>query len=188
MLGSPKRVLSRFFRSEGGAYQIEFALVFPVLILLSLGLLEFSLLAFDYQRAAEAARRGVRFAIIGDNIANTAQFLEPNPPIITCTSTGGVVSCDNASPGVNADARFQEMLNFMRGTYPELQEENIRVTYESADVGGAEQAGGIIPLVTVELVGLRHEFVTTHVIGLNYIDLPDFRTSVLGSGRNVNAV
>lgn len=177
----------KFLRGEDGAFQIEFALTFPVLILLSLGLLEFSLLAFDYQRAAEASRRGVRFVIIGNNIPNTARLLEENPPVISCTSSGGSVSCVNASPSTEADARFQAMLATMRAAFPAIGEENVRVTYESADVGGADQAGGIIPLVTIEIIGLQHEFVTAHIIGVETLTYPPFRTSVLGSGRTVNA-
>lgn len=180
--------LRRLVRNEDGAFQIEFALTFPVLILLSLGLLEFSLLAFDYQRAAEASRRAVRFVIIGNNIANTARLLEDPPPVIQCTSTGGTVSCDNASPSTTANERFQAMLANMQEVMPAIQEENVRVTYESADVGGPDQAGGIIPLVTIEIIGLQHEFVTGHIVGLKSLMFPPFTTSVLGSGRNVNAV
>lgn len=181
------RLANRLLRDEDGAFQIEFALTFPILILLSLGLLEFSLLAFDYQRAAEASRRGVRFVIIGNSIPNTARLLEANPPVITCTSSGGTVSCQNASPSLDANARFQAMLATMKQAFPPIQEENVRVTYESADVGGVDQAGGIIPLVTIELIGLKHEFVTAHVIGVKTLTYPPFRTSVLGSGRTVNA-
>lgn len=177
----------RLLREEEGAFQIEFALTMPILMLLSLGLLEFSLVAFDFQRAAEASRRAVRFVIIGNNIPNTARLLEDPPPIITCTSSGGTVSCQNASPSADADYRFQKMLAEMQEVLPAIKEENVRVTYESADVGGADQAGGIIPLVTIEIVGLQHEFLTGHVLGINSMTYPPFTTSVLGSGRTVNA-
>jgi len=182
----------KFFRRlalrEDGAFQIEFAFAFPVLLLLSLGLFEFSLVAFDYQRAAEASRRAVRFVIIGNNIANTARLLEDPPPVITCTSSGGVVSCDNASPSTNADANFQTMLASMQEIFPPIGESNVRVTYESADVGGPDQAGGIIPLVTIEVVGLQHKFATGSLIGVSTMEFPPFTTSVLGSGRTVNSV
>lgn len=187
MLRTSTMLFRRLLRDEDGAFQIEFALTMPILMLLSLGLLEFSLLAFDYQRASEASRRAVRFVIIGNNIPNTANLLQANPPIITCTSSGGVVSCQNASPSTDANARFQAMLASMQQVLPGIQEENVRITYESADVGGADQAGGIIPLVTIEIVGLRHQFLTGPVVGIDSVAFPPFRTSVLGSGRTVNA-
>lgn len=188
MLRISTRLLRRLLRREDGAFQIEFAFAFPVLLLLSLGLFEFSLVAFDYQRAAEASRRAVRFVIIGNGIANTANLLNDPPPVITCTSSGGTVSCTNASPAANADANFQAMLASMQDILPSIGESNVRVTYESTDVGGVDQAGGIIPLVTIEIVGLQHEFATGGLIGVSTMQFPPFTTSVLGSGRNVNAV
>lgn len=187
--------LMRFLREARGAYQIEFAITFPVLILLSVGLLEFSLIAFDYQRAAEAARRGVRYAIVNDSVPNTASLLNSPPSVIQCTSTGGTVSCTGGTPYddpdttgvVEANERFQAMLAEMQAIYPPIQEENLRLTYEATDIGDPDDAGGIIPLVTVEIVGVVHEFTTGGLIGVTTITLPDFKTSVLGSGRVVNA-
>ncbi len=63
----------------------------------------------------------------------------------------------------------------------------MRVTYESTDVGGEELIGGIIPLVTIEVINLEHTLVTGKIIGIETISYPTFKTSVLGSGRTVNA-
>ncbi len=180
------KTLVRLIRQEEGAFLTEFALVFPMLIFMSIGLLEFSLLAYDYQRATEATRRAVRFAIIGNDVANTANLLLGN--VIQCTSSGGVVSCTGGSPSEFADARFAEMLDSMQVAYPLILEEHLRITYESTDVGDADEAGGIIPLVTIEVLFLKHEFMLGPLIGLDYMYYPDFRTSVLGSGRTVNSV
>lgn len=187
-------ILNRFLRSTRGAFQIEFAITFPVLLVLSFGLLEFSLIAFDYQRASEASRRAVRHAIINDSIPNTASLLDGN--VIVCTSSGGTVACtgsaspadDPTTPEVEADVRFQALLATMQSAYPNIGEENVRITYESTDVGDPDEAGGILPLVTVEIFDLEYEFLMGALIGLSTINLPDFRTSVLGSGRIVNAV
>lgn len=179
------KILVRLIKQEKGAALVEFALVFPMLIFMSIGLLEFSLLAYDYQRATEATRRAVRFAIIGNNVANTANLLIGNK--IVCTSSGGVVSCTGGSPSEFADARFAEMLDSMQVAYPLILEKHLRITYESTNVGNAKEAGGIIPLVTIEVLFLKHEFMLGPLIGLDYIYYPDFRTSVLGSGRTVNA-
>ncbi len=186
MLGNPGKTFYRLVREEDGAFIIEFAIVFPALIILSVGLLEFSLLAYDFQRASESTRRAVRFAIIGNDIANTANLLDD--AIIRCDSEGGVVSCTGGSPHEFADERFQTMLDSMQVAYPLILEEHLRITYESTTVGDAGEAGGIIPLVTIEVRNLKHEFMLGPIVGLDFMYFPDFRTSILGSGRTVNAV
>lgn len=177
-------MLRRFTDDEDGAFIVEFGIAFPLLLALTFGLLEFSLVVFDYQRAAEATRRGVRLTIINPPIPNTAQLLEGK--VIKCTSTGGVVSCENGTPNLDADIRFQALLAEMQLIYPTLVEENLVVTYEGSNVGQAESAGGILPLVTLQLVNLRHDMMMGSMVGIAYIDFPDFKTSVLGPGNFVN--
>lgn len=175
-----------FIIREDGAYAIEFGITFPVLMLLSIGLLEFSLVAFDYQLLAEATRRGVRKTIIDDPIPNTASLLLGTT--ITCTSSGGVVSCAGATPSVDADARFQSLLAEMRKAYPSLDEENITLIYEGTDVGDAADAGGVLPLVTLKLNNVRHDMIVGPLIGIPYINMPAFTTTILGPGDLVNTV
>ena len=178
-------MLRRFIGDETGAFTIEFGITMPTLMLLSLGLMEFSLVGFDFQRASEASRRAVRLAVISSPVPNTANLLEGGT--IVCTSSGGTVSCDGGSPSTDADAQFQILVATMQEAYPAIQEEHLRLTYESTDVGDVDDVGGIIPLVTVEIIGLEHDFIVGHVIGVDSMTFPDFKTSVLGSGRTVNA-
>lgn len=177
----------RFLADEDGAYIVEFAITFPVLILLSFGLLEFSLVVFDYQRAAEATRAGVRHTIINEPIANIAGVTF-NDTIITCTNTTGTVVCVNGSPGTTADARFQSLLDEMQGIYPTLTAENIVVTYSGTDVGNDDENGGIFPLVTLQLTGVKHDMIVGHLIGIETIEFPAFTTTVLGPGNYTNVV
>lgn len=179
-------MLRRFTDDEDGAFIVEFGIAFPLLLTLTFGLLEFSLVVFDYQRAAEATRRGVRLTIIQPPIPNTAQLLEGK--VIQCTSTGGEVSCAPYSLNLDADIRFQALLAEMQEIYPTLVEENLVVTYEGSNVGAADSAGGILPLVTLQLINLRHNMMMGSVIGIPYIEFPDFKTSVLGPGNYVNVV
>jgi hypothetical protein len=174
----------RFLRDEDGAFIVEFAIAFPVLILLSFGLLEFSLVVFDYQRAAEATRRGIRTTILSYTIPNTATLLEGS--VITCTLANNVVSCTGGSPSEFAADQFNVLLTEMREVYPTLTEDNVIVTYEGTDVGAPEDAGGILPLVTLELQGVRHDMIVGQIIGIPFIEFPAFTTTVLGPGNAVN--
>lgn len=179
------RAARHFLRNEDGAFIVEFGIAFPILIMLSFGLLEFSLVVFDYQRAAEATRRGVRTTIIKPTIANTATLLNDN--VITCTSTNGTVVCGpDASASTNANTLFQELLAEMKEVYPTLTEENLVVIYEGTDVGSPEESGGVLPLVTLKLRNVRHDMIVGHIFGIPYIEFPAFTTTVLGPGNAVN--
>ena len=163
---------------------VEFGIAFPVLILLSFGLLEFSLVVFDYQRAAEATRAGVRHTILNDPIANTASIL--NGAVITCQKADEEVVCVGGSPDADADELFQALLEEMQGIYPTLVESNLIVTYEGTDVGEEDEFGGLFPLVTLQLSGVRHDMIVGHLIGIDYIEFPAFTTTVLGPGNYTN--
>lgn len=177
-------LLRRFLADEDGAFIVEFGIAFPVLILLSFGLMEFSLVVFDYQRAAEATRAGVRQTILYTPIANTATILEGS--VIKCYKTTENVQCEGGSPDAAADTHFQYLLDEMQGIYPTLRAENIIITYEGTDVGDADSSGGIFPLVTLELTGVKHDMIVGHLIGIETIEFPPFTTTVLGPGQFVN--
>jgi Flp pilus assembly protein TadG len=75
--GSPRR---RFLKSERGAELIEFALVFPTLLLVMLGICDFGFLFQRYEVVTNAAREGARVAILpgytdGDVQARVNQYL-----------------------------------------------------------------------------------------------------------------
>lgn len=177
----------RFLRDEEGSFIIEFGITFPVLILLSFGLLEFSLVVFDYQRAAEATRRGVRLAIIQEPVPNTTNLLHDTT--ITCEAgSDGVVTCDGGSPSDNADVRFAALVNIMRQVYPSIDYPNVVVIFEGTQVGDPDEAGGVFPMVTLSLRGVEHQMIVGHLIGIDSITFPAFTTTVLGNGKWVNTV
>jgi hypothetical protein len=181
---SPAALLRRFLADEDGAFIVEFGIAFPVLILLSFGLLEFSLVVFDYQRASEATRAGVRQTILYTPIANTGAILKGE--IITCYNATGTVQCDGGVPNDTADEHFGYLLETMKGIYPTLTAGNLIVSYEGTDVGDEDSSGGIFPLVTLQLQGVKHDMIVGHLIGVATIEFPPFTTTVLGPGQFVN--
>lgn len=58
------RRLSRLRSDERGAELIEFALVFPLLLLVVLGIIDFGFLFHRYQVVTNAAREGARVAVL----------------------------------------------------------------------------------------------------------------------------
>ena len=97
-----------------------------------------------------------------------------------------VVSCTGGSPSLYAADQFNILLGEMREVYPTLTESNVIITYEGTNIGAPDEAGGILPLVTLELEGVRHDMIVGHLIGIPYIEFPAFTTTVLGPGNAVN--
>lgn len=87
-------------RNEDGAAAVEFALILPVLLLVLIGIIEFSL-AFNAQLSLnQAAREGARYMAIHNNssaaataASNAAGRLAPASVNTTFSVTGGGTSC-----------------------------------------------------------------------------------------------
>jgi Flp pilus assembly protein TadG len=60
-------------RSEMGAELVEFALVFPLLLLVVLGIVDFGFLFQQYEVVTNAAREGARIAVLPDYSGADAQ-------------------------------------------------------------------------------------------------------------------
>ncbi|MFQ5534981.1 MAG: TadE/TadG family type IV pilus assembly protein [Sphingomonadales bacterium] len=175
----------KLLRARDGATAVEFAIIAPVVLLLSAGIMEFTILMFDYHRAGEAARRGARIAsfqtAIGrlDNLADGAT--------VTCSASGGGgVTCTNGP--VVVDQTFFTILAAMREIMPEIEGENLTVSYAPSGIGDITTPGGIKPRVTVELEGLEHDFILFGgFTGLpDSLLLPSFSTTVIGIGYSTS--
>jgi Flp pilus assembly protein TadG len=75
------RQLRRGWKSESGAELIEFALTFPILLLVVLGILEFGLMFREYEIVTNAAREGARLRVLpnydgDDATARVAQYID----------------------------------------------------------------------------------------------------------------
>jgi hypothetical protein len=87
--------LTRRLRSERGAELIEFALVFPVLLLVVLGIVDFGFLFQRMEVVTNAAREGARMAVL-------PSYTETDVRARVCAymQTGGVptTSCPTGNP------------------------------------------------------------------------------------------
>ena len=89
--GSRRR---RLWKSERGAELVEFALVFPTLLLVMLGIADFGFLFQRYEVVTNAAREGARVAILpgytdGDVTARVNQYITASGIPGTATTTVG---------------------------------------------------------------------------------------------------
>lgn len=141
-------------RAESGSALVSFALLMPALVAITVATIDFGLLLLDYHRAGEAARRIARIAAIRPPVADLSGFTAGS--VITCRASATGPSCDGAPLG--AAATMDEIVSAARDVLPRLEPENVEVTYREAGLGDASMPGGLLPVVTVRIVGLQHAY------------------------------
>lgn len=151
---SDNNFLKRLAGDEGGEALVGFAILMPILVLVCLSILEFSLVIFDFHRAGEATRRAARIAAISSPIIDPAN-LAPGG-VISCASSGGSISCSGVAAA--QPAVFDSLIASMQEILPLIGADNVLVEYSDVGLGDATTPGGVIPMVTVKLVNLEHTF------------------------------
>jgi Flp pilus assembly protein TadG len=159
--------LRALWRDTDGNTLVGFALLSPVLLSLTLGIVEFSLLAFDFHRANEATRR----------IARAAAMTAPLVSETTLTSNGTAQCSGAGCAGLDA------LTDGADDIFPDITVSNVQVTYSLTGIGDLATPGGVKPLITVTLTGLTHDLVMLGAFpGLpTSITFPSFSTSILGT-------
>jgi Flp pilus assembly protein TadG len=76
-------------RGSKGQAQVEFALTVVFIMLLILGSLEMIVLIYNYSVLADAAKEGVRYAVVHGTGVGTANCSGPGGGGITCTDATG---------------------------------------------------------------------------------------------------
>ncbi len=76
----------RFLRTEGGTQTIEFAFVFPCLILLFAGTTELGRLFYTYNSLAKATRAGARYL---SSVSNVSTSTAASKNVVLCGNPAG---------------------------------------------------------------------------------------------------
>ena len=173
------RRVRRLRRARSGATSVEFALLLPIILALSVGLVELGLIVFDYHRAGEAMRRAARMFEIGSALTSYASLPVECP---------GGSSCDGAR--INAVIEALKAGNFL----PEpdnFSAANLKVSYALSGLDEPEKPF-VTPVVTVSIVGIEHKFaVLTGLMNLLPADtgfpesftFPPFTTTRIAAGE-----
>jgi len=165
-------------RAESGETIVTFAVLLPVLVALSLAIVEFSLLLLDYNRASEATRRAARVAAMEAPIANLSTVATGD---VVCMSAGGSATCSGGA--LEATATFDDIVAAMQAVLPAIQPTNVQVVYSDSGIG-AVQSGGIKPFVSVNLVNLQRSFMFVHLFTPvpAQMTYPEFSTTQMVAG------
>lgn len=99
-----RRVAARLL-GERGAAAVEFALVAPVLILLLLGIMEFSKAFHDQASLSAAAREGARAMALGDTVAEARAAARDAAGGLTLTDAQIAVSPTSCTTGAAGENR-----------------------------------------------------------------------------------
>jgi Flp pilus assembly protein TadG len=89
-----RKFVKRFVRSESGTQLIEFAFVFPCLILLFAGVTELGRLFYTYTTLAKATRAGARYLSTVSSVSNSTTAAKN---LVRC---GDVTGCGTGHPAL----------------------------------------------------------------------------------------
>lgn len=165
---------------------LSFGLILPLLMALTVGIGEVVMIGFDYHRAGEATRQAARLATILPSVGNLTG-LSPAADVV-CREVGGSLGCGSA--GVEAPATFDAILADVQRLLPFVGPDQLEIRYSFSGLGDAATPGGILPAVTVQLVGIEHPFLMLDALpGIPpSFAFPPFTTSQLAGGyRSVGA-
>lgn len=198
-------ILTDFRTNNRGAVATEFALLFMILFVLTLGTIEFGLAVFEWARTEKALQRGARFAVVTDPVAdglrtlsgktsanmfgdgcrdsatgNIQPYCQYDPDPIICTSTG----CSGY--GFDATA-FNAIVARIREINPRIRATDVVIEYRSTELGFVGRPNGragefnLVPAVTVRVQNLVYPFYALDdLLGMPNVPMPEFATTLIG--------
>jgi hypothetical protein len=176
----------KFWHDRSGSVLIEYTIVFPLLVLTMLGTVDVANMLFQWAEANKAAYVGVRTAIVSNPIAelltddntlytstqrtqdlgkfcfdfDTGKSNGSCPSSITVQC--GSASCTPNTYGFNSaaftNAYGTGIFDRMKAIFPQLQPENVLVTYELNGGGYVGREGGLSMNVTVQIQNVPVQF------------------------------
>ena len=166
-------------KDQSGEVALAFGLILPLLVVLSLAIVEFTLVIFDYSRASEATRLAARIASLDDPVGDLSDLENTD---VVCTAGGGAPTCTGGAAAANDT--FDRLLAAMQVMLPAIGAGNVKVVYRNSGIGTPE-SGGIKPLVSVSLINLQRPFIFLQAVtgvapSLTY---PGFATTYLAGGE-----
>jgi len=191
-------VLHRFLIEDDGAGLAEFALIIPLFLALTLGVIEYSVIYYQWIIAEKATLHAVRLAAVrppicaGVPISNTRLDPAGTDRFGTkCSLGGGASICaspaDVTCTGNLANPTFAEIFADISPLLPTgTPASSVSIRYESADIGFL--GGPYIPVISVELSNIEVSYLTpfanllivygAQVVNFGTIALPPMRATM----------
>lgn len=191
--------LRNIWRRTDGASAVEFGLVCVPLLVITIGIMEFSFALYQWNVAEKATQMGARIAAVSDTVAtglDTYQGLDTTALLgsapmtdfsssagsaVVCTGDGSTGTCTNVKSSVYGGAYLaaahNRIVNRMRTIFPRVTASNVVVEYKDIGLGFVGRCGPV-PAVTVRLQNMSFDFI---VINLLISLLPGVGSGGVGS-------
>jgi hypothetical protein len=194
--------LRSLLRDERGATLVEATLVFPIVLILTFGLVEFGRALWQYHTAERATAAGARWLATRHGVVGSAAPLtselwtavvpdcfvnSSDPPGTNCSqvtgATGWSQTCSGAGGG-NCDAtQMSALLTEMQRYAPFITSSNVSVLLQGSNIGFVGR-GRAVPLITVRTTGLTYNFVALNgLLGFAPITMPSFASTVVAEDQ-----
>jgi hypothetical protein len=197
------RRLHSFPRDEAGASLVETTLVFPLMLVLMFGLVEFGNVMWQYHATEKATAAGARFvatragakgtlgpagtelytAAVPDCFVNDVSDPAGTPCSQATDGNGNgpssvVLTCTGTGSGSCSSTEMSALLTEMQKYAPNLQAANVAVDLRGSTMGFIGR-GRAIPLVTVRTTGLTYNWVAAGaLLGLGPLTMPNFASTL----------
>ena len=179
-------IAQRLSRDQRGTASVELTVVIVVLLFLSLGILDFGRIVFDWNAAHKAAEVGAQTAVVRDPVAVPLKnHYQCNVPadrsivgqlcldgqgnmrsecqfdVVLCDSTGctagGTTYSYSSGDGIVSSTLFDSIIAEMRNAFPRLEAENVEISYRATALGFVGMPRPVAE-VTVAVDGVEFEF------------------------------
>ena len=195
-----RRLLS-LRRDETGAALVEMTLVFPMVLILTFGLVEFGVAFWEYHAAEKATSIGARWlatqhGVLGQYALTSELYTSTVPDCFVSTTdapgtpcsqvagaTGWSATCTGTGGGSCSSTVMSGLLTQMQAYAPFIRAANVSVQLRGSDMGfiGRNRA---IPLITVRTTGLTYSFVAMgKLLGFGPITMPSFATTLVAEDQ-----
>jgi hypothetical protein len=179
---------------------VEASLSITLLLVLTLGFVDFGYALWQWNAASKAVQVGARMAAISPPVATEVIAAGPatNPGNAIPSGSYNFV-CDGAastcSNGTFNAANFGRILGGDDGActrpstgrpgmcdfFPLITAQNVEIRYASTGLGYQGRPGGAVPTITVSLKGLNYQFFFLGgLLGLSAVNMPSMLSSFTG--------
>lgn len=151
---------------QRGAAMVEMAITLSLFLLLVMGIIEFALAYHTWARINEAARDGLRYAIVSTPPASLEDM--------TCPGGSVELTCDATT--------CADLLAITGRVAPFLRPDQVHLRYACGTAGNPSRSGEqMIPEVTLEIREVEYSFVVPSLLGLGTtMSLPVARATRTG--------
>jgi Flp pilus assembly protein TadG len=202
-------MFQRFKQDEDGATMVEMTISIVLLLMLTLGFVDFGHAYYQWNAASKAVQVGARLAAISAPVVDALAASTDTPPTVddvgkavplgqfsyTCLGAGSPACNANFgriyrgdTTGTGCPALGANQRPGMCHFFPRLQPANIRVTYTASGLGYWTRPGGPIPTITVSLQNVNFQFFfLSGLLGFTDITMPSMLSTVTGEDMRSTA-